>query len=160
MKRVSARVLLAALFLAASGAAVAQQTSTDTFQVQITIDVACDMTASDLDFGTHGFLATDVDAQSALTVTCSNLAPYEIGLNEGVNGARLMQSGAGAQVGYELYTTAARTIVWDDIGGTTVVSGTGTGAAQTVDVFGRVPAQTPAPAAGAYTDTVTATIQF
>ena len=47
----------------------------------------------------------------------------------------------------------------DGSGGTTIVSGTGTGAMQTQTVYGLVPPQsTPSP--GDYKDTVTATVVF
>lgn len=57
---------------------------------------------------------------------------------------------------YNLYTTAARTTVWDNVTG---VSGTGNGADQWNTVYGRVPAQT-TPAAGVYQDTVNVTVSW
>ncbi len=46
-----------------------------------------------------------------------------------------------------------------DHAGTVTVSGTGTGSAQNQTGYGRVPPQA-TPAAGTYTDTITATVTF
>ncbi|OYR19401.1 spore Coat Protein U domain protein [Brucella thiophenivorans] len=70
-----------------------------------------------------------------------------------------MTGPGGATITYSLYRNAARDTVWGDTTGTNTLAGTGTGAAQQLTVYGRVPPQnTPAP--GTYTDTVTATITY
>ncbi|MFY0084261.1 spore coat protein U domain-containing protein, partial [Acinetobacter baumannii] len=43
---------------------------------------------------------------------------------------------------------------------TTAYSGTGTGAVQTVNVYGRIPAGSTLPSAGSYVDTVTVTVTY
>ena len=72
----------------------------------------------------------------------------------------LLRQGGGGAVNYQLYTDSARSIPWGDgTAGTSMVTGTGSGNAQTINVYGQVPAQaTPAP--GSYSDTITATIVF
>ncbi|TMV00726.1 spore coat U domain-containing protein [Brucella haematophila] len=148
-----------------SSTCVMAQTPTATFNVQITITAACQInSATNMDFGSNGVLSTNVDATSTITVQCTNLTPYNIGLSAGSGtGAtvanRLMTGPASATVGYSLYTTTARTAVWGNTVGTNTVAGTGNGAAQAYTVYGRVPVQT-TPAAGVYTDTVTATISY
>ena len=59
-------------------------------------------------------------------------------------------------VNYALYRDASRTLNWGNTVGTDTVSGSGNGTAQTLTVYGRVPAQT-TPAAGVYNDSVTVT---
>ncbi|MDH7787045.1 spore coat protein U-like protein [Ochrobactrum sp. 19YEA23] len=155
--------LVASFFL--SSTCVMAQTATTQFNVQITITAACVFnSATNLDFGSNGVLAANVDATSTITVQCTNLTPYTIGLSAG-NGTgatvtnRLMTGPASATVGYSLYTTAARTAVWGNTVGTNTVAGTGNGNAQAYTVYGRVPGQT-TPAVGVYTDTITATISY
>ena len=63
-------------------------------------------------------------------------------------------------MGYQLYLDSQLKTAWGDgSAGTTMVTGTGSGAAQIIPVYGVVPVQgTPAP--GTYSDTITATISF
>ncbi len=67
---------------------------------------------------------------------------------------------AGQYLTYTLYSNAGRTTTWGD--GTTYgaqVSGTGSGANQSLTVYGRVPAsQSPTP--GSFTDTVVVTLSY
>ncbi|MEO6928903.1 MAG: spore coat U domain-containing protein [Casimicrobiaceae bacterium] len=167
VKLISAAAL-AAFGLAASIAQAA--TVTNTMPVKITIQNACNVTTTaptTLDFGTAGPLVANVDNSSTITVTCTNLAPYTVGLDAGLNGggvinARKMISGA-ATVGYQLYSDAARTLVWGFVtpvaGSGTAIAGTGNGTAQALTVYGRVPPQT-TPAANVYTDTVAVTVTY
>ena len=62
-------------------------------------------------------------------------------------------------VDFQLYQDAGRTTIWGNTQGTNTVAGTGTGAAQSITVYGQVPAQaTPKP--DTYQTTVTATVYF
>jgi spore coat protein U-like protein len=64
-----------------------------------------------------------------------------------------------AQLGYALYTDSGYSLIWDDIGGANVNSGTGNGSAQNYTVYGKIPTgQYLAP--GGYTDTVIATVSY
>lgn len=134
------------------------------FTVSATVTNNCTIGATNLSFGTAGVIGGGIDATSNLSVTCTNNDAWRISLNGGGSGnvaARVMQrTGGGGSVGYQLYTDSARTLAWGDgTGGTTRATGTGTGLAQAVTVYGRVPAQT-TPMPGSYGDTVTATIEF
>lgn len=117
------------------------------------------------------FTATDVVGQLTLSctvVSVSSTIAYEIRLGRGTANSyapRRMSGPAGSGLNYNLYTTAARTIVWGDgTGGSSVVSGSGTvllvgGLARTHSVFGRVPARQFVQA-GAYTDLIVVTVAF
>jgi spore coat protein U-like protein len=139
-------------------------TTTATFTAQIIIQASClILSPGNLDFGTAGALAANVDATAAFQVQCTNTTPYNVGLNAGTTGGgtvatRKMTSGS-ATVDYRMYTDAARTTNWGDTVGVDTVSNTGTGAAQSFTVYGRVPAQ-PTPAPATYTDTVTITVTY
>ena len=106
--------------------------------------------------------ATNVDATGTLTVTCTNQTPYNVGIDEGshFDTTRRMQEDGGSTyyVPYALYRDASRTQAWGESIGTDTLSGTGSGAGQTITVYGRVPsANFPALS---YTDTVTATLTY
>lgn len=137
-----------------------------TFTATASVVSDCNISATALDFGPVGLLNGNHDASSNLSVQCTQGASYSIALNAGVGvganvAARRMTRSAGGQtVTYQLYADANRTQLWGDgTNGTTVVSRSGTGAVQTIPVYGRVPQQV-TPQAGAYADTVTATITY
>ena len=88
---------------------------------------------------------------------------YNVGLNAGTGtgatvAVRKMTSGANT-ITYSLYKDAARTTVWGNTFNTDTVAATGTGVAQTYDVYGRVPPQT-TPQPGTYTDTIIVTLTY
>ena len=58
---------------------------------------------------------------------------------------------------YQLYSDSARGTVWDNVTGTTL---TGSGIAQGLTVYGRLPGGQLSAPAGAYSDTITATVSF
>lgn len=136
-----------------------------TFQVTLTVQADCSISANPLNFGTTGVISSNIDQQTNLNVTCSTGTPYAVALDAGtpagstIASRLLANGGATATVNYNLYQDAARTQVWGQTAGTDTVAGTGTGSAQTLTVYGRVPAQnTPAP--DTYLSTVTATVTF
>ena len=154
--------LALAVALLAVGSRAAAQTATTTFPVTATVVASCQVTAGALAFGSYDAVSgAAVVAQSALTVTCTQAAPYTIALDGGLHpgaaaaGARAMANGT-TYLGYDLYSDTARTIAW---GGAATVAGTGTGVAQTVNVYGRIPGGQNVPAL-TYGDTVTVAVNF
>ena len=139
-------------------------TSTATFTVQVTIVATCTInSASTLNFGSQGVFTANVDQTSTIQVQCTNTTPYNIGLDAGTGtgatvAVRKMTSG-GTTVNYTLYSDSGRTTVWGTTIGTNTVAATGSGAAQSYTVYGRIPAQT-TPAPGTYADTVTVTVTY
>jgi spore coat protein U-like protein len=158
-------IVAAILMLAAPTVGLAA-TVTTTFNVQITITNACTIvSATNLNFGSVGVIgAAGVSSTSTITVLCTSLAPYTVGLSAGAgSGAtvanRLMTSAATNTVGYSLYQDAAHSVVWGTTTGTDTVAGTGSGASQALTVYGHVPSQSTPPAA-VYNDTVTVTVTY
>ncbi len=153
---------------AADAATYSNGTATATFTVTLTLQPNCTIAASPLAFGTNGVLATAINQQTTVSVTCTNTTPYNVGLDAGtVTGStvasRLMAGTATGNttttVDFQLYQDAGRTTIWGNTQGTNTVAGTGTGAAQSITVYGQVPAQaTPKP--DTYQTTVTATVYF
>ncbi|VWC49642.1 lipoprotein [Burkholderia lata] len=140
--------------------------SNGTFPFSATANVInnCNISATNVSFGTASVLSGALAATGSITAQCTNGDAWKIALNGGSSGsvtARQMQrSGGGGTIGYGLYTDAARSIAWGDgTGGSSTVTGVGTGTSQVVTVYGAVPAQT-TPAPGNYSDTITATISF
>ena len=152
----------------ADAATYSNGTATATLTVSLTLQANCSIAASPLNFGTNGVLATAINQQTNVAVTCTNTTPYNVGLDAGtVTGSsvtsRLMAGTAtgntATTVGFQLYQDSGHTAVWGNTQGTNTVAGTGTGAAQSIAVYGQVPAQsTPKP--DTYQTTVTATVYF
>jgi spore coat protein U-like protein len=153
-----------AIALAATNGSSQAATATTSFQVQLTIEAQCLInSASTLSFGTQGVLSANVDQTSSIQIQCTNTTPYTIGLDAGTGtGATVTTrklTGGGATIHYSLYSDAARTAVWGTTIGSNTVASTGTGAAQSFTVYGRIPAQT-TPAPATYTDTITVTVTY
>lgn len=131
------------------------------FTVTASPQPTCTILTTDLDFGVKGVLNAAINGQSAISLTCTQGASWSVVLDGGQSGspaARQMKSAAGDGVSYNLYRDAGRSSLW---GLTTdaQASGTGTGTAQSLPVYGRVPVQT-TPKPGAYSDRVVATIRY
>jgi spore coat protein U-like protein len=137
-------------------------TASTTFAVTATVQATCVITATALAFGTY--TGVQVDATSTVTATCTNSTPYNIGLGVGgSSGAsvttRKMTGTGGALLAYSLSQDSGRAVNWGNTPGTDTVARIGNGSAQPVTVFGRMATgQLVAP--GAYTDTITATVNF
>ncbi len=141
-------------------------TAGSTFQVNASV---CYVSGTTLNFGSgldpiNG--SVPVDASSTLSVQCTNTTAWSVALDAGTNaggatvfGSRAIKNGA-QTLAYQLYTNAGRTTVWGDgSGGSSPVTGTGTGSTQALTVYGRLPSLAGA-IPGSYTDTVTITITY
>ena len=73
--------------------------------------------------------------------------------------ARLMEGPGLDTLDYGLYTDVGRATNWGNTVGDDAVTGTGSGAAQTLTVYGQIPAGQLIEI-GAYTDTITATVTY
>lgn len=144
------------------------------------VAVTCSVAASGVAFGSYDpFSPLTADAAGQVTVACGPsttleallgfTANYVIALGTGVAASyqpRRLQSGSGL-LDYNLFSDAARSILWGDgSGGTQTVDGTlsallplGQSVSRDHTVYGRIPAQQNA-VPGAYADTVTVTLTF
>ena len=135
-----------------------------TFTVQVTLPVSCVISALPLSFGSRTVLTANIDAQTTLSATCTNLANYSVALSAGgATGAtvttRKMTGPGGATIAYGLYQDSGHSVNWGNTVGTDAEGGQGNGSAQTLTVYGRIPPQT-TPTVGNYTDTVIATLWY
>ncbi len=135
-------------------------------------NAVCSTSATATSFGNYDTLTPiNTDTTGTVTVTCSGLLSvlvgYEILLSKGGAGTytpRRMASGSNT-LNYNLYTNITRTTIWgDNTGGSSRV--TGSILVQLVvptsnnhTVYGRIPAQQNA-VPGAYTDTITVTVNY
>ena len=161
--------VFAALSVVAAGSYAAGST-TSNLAVSASVSNNCLIDASGgLAFGAYDPVsanaASDLDSSGTIAVTCTNGASAAITLGQGANAAggstdaaplRQMNDGGLNNLSYNLYTDNSYATVWDI---STGVAYTGTGAADSVTVYGRVSAGQNVPA-GSYSDTVVATITF
>ena len=147
-------------------------TATANLTVQITITASCTINAATLDFGSNAattLVGSNIDNSTTVSVTCGSGSPYSIGMDNGANasgGQRRMNTGAN-YINYNLFIDSARTNAWTTAASSTTCSsanscylGTGSGSAQLVNIYGRVPSMGVAPPVGTYTDTVTMTVTY
>src|SRR5262249_31362174 len=138
-------------------------TASTSASVTATVLSRCTVSATAVSFGNQGVLNSNKDAQGTLSIQCSSTLPYTVSLNGGQTGAtdptqRRMRL-SGTSVFYGLYQDASRSQPWGSTAGVNMASGTGTGLTQTLNVYGRVAAQT-TPKPGTYSDTVIATVTY
>jgi spore coat protein U-like protein len=141
--------------------------------VDATVLSSCSISTAPVNFGTYDPLGTHntnpLDNSAGLVrITCANGLPVVVRLDQG--GAPAVGSTAAAPsrqmagpapgdvLSYNLFTDAPGGIVWGDTAGTGVAR-VGTGALDVLTIHGRVPAGQN-PAAGAYGDTVVASVDF
>lgn len=129
---------------------------------------------STVDFSNINDISTtkrDYTAQGAVNSTCNYGTPYSIYLGDGNNripgGFRRMTNGNNEYIPYQLYKDSNYSTVWDATGGVTNVggaggvSGTGTGSAQSIPVYGKIPQGTSiASTPGNYSDSVVVTVTY
>ena len=132
------------------------------FQTRATAVNNCLIGTSNLAFAT-GSPITDQRISAPLSISCTANSTYQIALNGGTSGnpgARTMKNSVtGETLGYRISATSNGPAWGDGTAGTTVYSGTGTGTAQNVMMYGLVPSQR-APTPGDYRDTVTVLLTF
>lgn len=137
--------------------------SANTFNVKITIQGACDVTAgsaSDINLGTVPSTATNVSSDGKISVTCTKDLAYQVALtpSSGNTDGSGTMTNSGNSVAYALYQDRAHATPWGNVFGSNTVSGLGNGAAQSLTTFAKAPsANSPA---GTYNDVVTVTLKY
>ena len=165
--------IVAALCLCGTHSVLAA-TSTGTLTVNSTVVDSCSSpTTETLAFGNYNPIAnTAATATANITITCTNSTVItSVTLNAGtgtgtVDARKMEKDGTSTTktLNYNLYTSSANTSVWGDGNNSTVtnnVSGNkGTGSAQTLVVYGTIPAGQTSVEPGSYSDTITVTINY
>ncbi len=160
----SARLAFSCAFfwLGTSGVATGLGGFPNSFTISMAVAKDCIVSAQDIDFGTRGVLSTNVDVNGQVSIACSPTTPYTVALSQGGANAgpvaRRMTRGV-EFITYGLYSNAARSLPWGDVTPTNTVGNTGTGLAQNLPVYARIPPQrTPTP--GVYSDTIVVTVTY
>jgi spore coat protein U-like protein len=154
-----------------SSGTLPNSTSTPTFTVSATVSAACQVSPSTLSFpATAGtsLLSTAVTANTTVAVTCTNTSPYAIGMGQGNNYASGNRMANGTSfLPYVLYVNSSLTNPWTTAASNSSCTttgdcylGTGTGLAQSIPIYGRVPTIAAAPVPGTYSDTVVMTVTY
>ena len=169
MRRLQALLLLTVVVLHSTG--VFAGTTTGSLTVTATVSSACVLSSGGgaLAFGAYDAINTNATTPlmqiSGFQLQCTNGTNATITLNQGQNPGsastdavplRNMTDGVGHLLNYQLYTTAARTVIWDNVTGVTQTSN---GATQTINVYGSIPAGQNVPA-GTYLDTVVISVNY
>lgn len=138
-------------------------TVTTTLPISLTVTAGCSVQATGVNFGsvTAGNGATST---GTITVNCVSGTPYTVTLDGGTHVSIASVRALGGGSAYELYKDSAMTQIWGDSGfGNTYnlgagVGGTGTGADQTLTVFGKI--INVGNSVGTFTDNVVVTVNF
>ncbi|MFT3726180.1 MAG: spore coat U domain-containing protein [Hyphomonadaceae bacterium] len=136
------------------------------------VKCTCSVTGNTISFGSYAPTAPgDVKVAADISVTCKafvlGVISYEIQLGPGIYGTlsdRKMSNGA-SLLSYNIYTNAARTIIWGDgAGGTGVVGDSyllalNATRTETVSMYAKLGAGQNV-SAGSYSDTIVATVVY
>jgi len=139
-------------------------TSTGSIAVSATVSTVCTLGTTPLSFGEvalSGATTGATNGTATITLTCTGGGAYSVGLDSGLNNVaaqRNLKSGSNL-LAYGLYTDLAHGTVWPVAPG---VAGTGNAAAQSLTVYGLIPAGLPIVSGSGtpYTDTVTVTVTY
>jgi spore coat protein U-like protein len=108
--------------------------------------------------------AADNDAQSTLSVQCTNTTPISFSASTGIGTLAQRQMGSGTnRLDYNLFTNSARTNVWGDgTGGTSTIAAVGAGllAATSIPIFSRIPKGQSSVVPGSYSDSIVVTVTY
>ncbi|MFO1418472.1 MAG: spore coat U domain-containing protein [Methylotetracoccus sp.] len=162
---------MASAMIAASGSAGAA-TATNTLGVNGAVVNSCAVTSTAaIAFGNYDpavtNLSANLDQQGTVTVQCTTGAGYTIFLSEGsgtgatcsaATPVRAMSDGASHELSYSLYQDSNRTTQWG-CDAANDFEGEGTGNAEAINVYGRVPGGQNQPK-GSYSDTLTVTVTY
>ena len=145
-------------------------TVTSTMSVSATVGHSCSIDSNPMAFGAYDRVvanaSTALEATATVVSTCTSGAAALITMNAGASAGsgsadapvRRMSAGEGKYLVYQVYSDFTRHTVW----GNTVPTGvalTGTGAAQTLTVYGSIPSAQMVPQ-GDYSDQISITITY
>ena len=161
-------LLASAIAVSAVSPANAQSTAGSNLSVTANVTANCTVSTSPVAFGSVNTLsASNVDASGGITVTCTSGTAWTAAADAGTgSGASLLTRRMTPATGttalnYSLYTDSGRTTVWGDGTSTTgTIGDSGTGSAQAITIYGRVPSGQGVVPAGSYADTVAVTVSY
>ncbi|MBI5874909.1 MAG: spore coat protein U domain-containing protein [Deltaproteobacteria bacterium] len=170
MKKILLAVCALALALG-SAMPVSALTTTANMSVSLTVIPVASVSVTNMSFGSVTPGAAVSDTSATITVNVTSGSVYTVTVDAGTHYLvgdkyRNLQSGATSGGGYVLSKDSGFAAPWGDAsyantfdGYATGVASTGTGANQTLTIWGRFNGTAPS-TAGTYTDTVTVTVNY
>lgn len=144
------------LFSSAAFADDSSLTASADMHVNLTVQKSCQINVADMDFGSHASDSGEIDVSADASVTCTSGTSYMLNSESG-RAYSMKNKDTSETVAYNLYSDANRT---SDLA-TTAISGSGSGSAQVIPIYGKVAADALVQApAGDYADTVTLTVTY
>lgn len=143
------------------------EANTKSVTFKASIAVSCKLSAPvPVSFGTYDPVVTNatapLDANGAFNIKCNKGGAGDISISSGDNNAgpnrRMKRAGSNDFLTYDLYTTAARTTVWNTVN--IVVYTAANSSDVTRAVYGRIPGAQIDAVAGTYSDTVVVTVSY
>lgn len=134
----------------------------ETSGVLASYDSGCQISATDLDFGSVRAPQSALYGRASIRVECPVGTAWKLGLGQGLHfdGQHRRMAGAGSHLNYLLHRDESRSLAWGNEEGSMASGLTdGAGNAVSLTVYGEVPAQ-PEARAGRYSDTVVATLYY
>jgi spore coat protein U-like protein len=145
------------------------KTSTENVKAAVTKSCSASI-ATNLLFGAYDPIVTNksvaLNGTATASVNCTITVPYVVTAGQGTypgsgstDPAPVRQMANGTyRLGYSIYQDLGRTTVWGNTAGTGL-AGTGSGSAQTITLYGQIPAGLNQPS-GTYTDTVILSVTY
>lgn len=134
-------------------------TATGTIAISATVIATCVVGSGAIAFGNYA--GSELSGTTALSVTCTNGTGYSVLIDAGSSGGdtttRLMTGPGTDKLQYKVWQDSGHSVNWNDTD--SVVTGTGNGLVQTINVYATVPSSQTIEA-GAYTDTLTVTVSY
>jgi len=162
--RTRAAAAAAGLILAGlTSSAFAAETATLT--VNASVSNNCTISAAAIAFAAYDPVvanaSTNLDGEGRVTIACTKGAVPTIGLGAGANSSGSVRrlAAGGEMLTYELFSNSSRSTVWNGGSGVVTTVAAPSKAPRDFTVYGRIPGGQDV-AAGSYTDTIVATVNF
>ena len=155
------------VLVVSSARLVAAGSATASLQVSATVSANCTISTASVAFPAYDPIVTHAsandDGTGTVTITCTRGTATTIGLGLGGNASgsqRRLKDATTDYINYALYLDAARTTVWGSASPNLLTPAAAPDKnPRSFTVYGRIPSAQDVPA-GAYTDTVVATVNF
>jgi len=162
MKKITIALIALGVFAVFSLPAQAS-TATATLNVSTTVDASCSMSTTPIVFPDYSPISQANDTSTGTVIlTCTTGTSATIALDSGVHGngvQRNMADSTSDTLRYSLFQDAARTTLWLSGSSALTVTAAPDNNPRTYTVYGLIPANQAVPSS-AYTDAVTATVNF
>ena len=163
--RIGMAGIIATAALAAAVPAHAGGTTTNTMAAKLNVYSGCSLRTRPLVFLTTAIDAKgNADSTTTITIKCTPNVDYTIDIDKGQNAnginRRMYSALTNSYAAYDIYRDAPRTNVWGTGQLKNVTGNSGSGAAQDIVLYGRVPRILSVISGLDYRDTLTVTLNF